>query len=145
MIEVDAIIAQVTSIIDRVSQAVELLLYLVLAAGVLVLIASIQASRDQRLKEHALLRALGGTRRLISGSLATEFAALGLFAGIVAVAGAEITVWALNSQVFELATELHPRLWVAGPLLGMAVIAGVGCLATRKLVRSPPATVLRET
>ena len=145
VIEVDAIIAQVTSIIDRVSQAVELLLYLVLAAGVLVLIASIQASRDQRLKEHALLRALGGTRRLISGSLATEFAALGLFAGIVAVTGAEITVWALNSQVFELATELHPRLWVAGPLLGMAVIAGVGCLATRKLVRSPPATVLRET
>ena len=144
VIEVDAIVAQVTSIIDRVSQAVELLLYLVLAAGALVLLASIQSSRDQRLKEHALLRALGGTRKLISGALATEFAALGLFAGIVAVAGAEITVWALNSQVFELATELHPRLWVAGPALGMAVIAVVGYLGTRKLVQSPPATVLRE-
>ena len=144
VIEVDAIVAQVTSIIDRVSQAVELLLYLVLAAGALVLLASIQSSRDQRLKEHALLRALGGTRKLISGALATEFAALGLFAGIVAVAGAEITVWALNSQVFELATELHPRLWVAGPAIGMAVIALVGYLGTRKLVQSPPATVLRE-
>ena len=144
VIEVDAIIAQVRRIIDRVTQAVELVLYLVLAAGVLVLIASIQSSRDQRLKEHALLRALGGTRRLISGALATEFAVLGAFAGIVAVVGAEITVYALNSQVFELATPLHPWLWAAGPALGTAMIALVGYLGTRKLVHSPPAAVLRE-
>ena len=144
VIEVDAIIAQVRRIIDRVTQAVELVLYLVLAAGVLVLIASIQSSRDQRLKEHALLRALGGTRKLISGALATEFAVLGAFAGIVAVVGAEITVYALNSQVFELGTPLHPWLWVLGPTLGTSMIALVGYLGTRKLVHSPPATVLRE-
>ena len=144
VIEVDAIITQVRSIIDRVTQAVELVLYLVLAAGALVLIASIQSSRDQRLKEHALLRALGGTRKLISGALASEFAILGLFAGLVAVVGAEITVYALNSQVFELGTSLHPWLWLAGPTLGMAVIATVGYLGTRKLVHSPPVTVLRE-
>ena len=144
VIEVDAIITQVRSIIDRVTQAVELVLYLVLAAGALVLIASIQSSRDQRLKEHALLRALGGTRKLISGALASEFAILGLFAGLVAVVGAEITVYALNSQVFELGTSLHPWLWLAGPALGMAVIATVGYLGTRKLVHSPPVTVLRE-
>ena len=144
VIEVDAIIAQVRRIIDRVTQAVELVLYLVLAAGALVLIASIQSSRDQRLKEHALLRALGGTRRLISGALATEFAVLGAFAGIVAVVGAEVTVYALNSQVFELGTPLHPWLWVAGPALGTSLIALVGYLGTRKLVHSPPATVLRE-
>ena len=144
VIEVDNIIAQVRIIIDRVTQAVELVLYLVLCAGILVLIASIQSSRDLRLKEHALLRALGGTRRLISGALVSEFAVLGAFAGLVAVIGAEITVFALNRQVFELRTALHPQLWVAGPLLGMLVIAVVGYLGTRKLVHSPPATVLRE-
>ena len=144
VIEVDAIIRQVRSIIDRVTQAVELVLYLVLAAGILVLIASIQSSRDRRLREHALLRALGGTRRLISGALVTEFGVLGVFAGIVAVVGAEITVYALNSQVFELSTPLHPWLWMAGPAFGAAVIASVGYLGTRKLVHSPPMTVLRE-
>ena len=144
VIEVDNIILQVRSIIDRVSQAVELVLFLVLGAGILVLIASIQSSRDLRLKEHALLRALGGTRRLISGALVSEFAILGVFAGIVAVVGAELTVYALNSRVFELGTELHPQLWVAGPFFGMVVIAAVGYLGTRKLVHSPPATVLRE-
>ena len=144
VIEVDAIINQVRSIVDRVTQAVELVLYLVLAAGILVLIASIQSSRDRRLQEHALLRALGGTRRLISGALVTEFGVLGVFAGIVAVVGAEITVYALNRQVFELGTALHPWLWMAGPAFGAAVIASVGYLGTRKLVHSPPVTVLRE-
>ncbi len=144
VIELDAIILQVRSIIDRVTSAVELVLYLVLVAGVLVLIASIQSSRDQRLKEHALLRALGGTRRRIAGALVSEFAVLGVFAGIVAVVGAEITVYALNRQVFELSAGLHPWLWAAGPALGMVVIAAVGYLATRKLVSSPPIAVLRE-
>ncbi|MYF29321.1 MAG: FtsX-like permease family protein [Gammaproteobacteria bacterium] len=144
LIEVDEIILQVRSIIDRVTQTVELVLYLVLGAGVLVLIASIGSSRDQRLREHALLRALGGTRPLIQGALVTEFAILGLFAGIVAVIGAEITVFTLNREIFELPTSLHFWLWATGPAIGMAMIATVGYLGTRKLVSSPPATVLRE-
>ena len=144
LIEVDEIINQVRSIIDRVTQTVELVLYLVLGAGVLVLIASIGSSRDQRLREHALLRALGGTRPLIQGALVTEFAILGIFAGIVAVIGAEITVFTLNRELFELPTSLHFWLWATGPAIGMAMIATVGYLGTRKLVSSPPATVLRE-
>ena len=144
VIEGDAVIAQVRRIVDQVTQAVELVLYLILAAGSLVLIASIQSSRDQRLQEHALLRALGGTRKLISGALLVEFAVLGAFAGIVAALGAELTVWALNREIFELPVRLHPWLWVGGPALGVAVIAVVGYLGTRKLVASPPITVLRE-
>ena len=144
VIDVDQIIAHLRRIIARVAQAVELMLALVLCAGVLVLIASIQSSRDSRLKELALLRALGGTRRLITGALVIEFAALGAFAGTVAVIGAEITTFVLNSQVFELTTGLHPRLWAVGPVFGMLVVTAVGYLGTRGLVHAPPATVLRE-
>ena len=144
VIEVDAIIAQVERIIDRVTLAVELILGLVLGAGALVLIASIQASHETRMKEHALVRALGGTRNLIAGALVGEFAVLGAFAGIVAVIGAEITVFALQTRVFELDYEIHPWLWIAGPAVGIALITSVGYLGTRKLVRSPPLLVLRE-
>ncbi|MCB1683096.1 MAG: FtsX-like permease family protein [Pseudomonadales bacterium] len=143
VIEVDAIVAQIRSIIDRVTQAVELVLGLVLASGCLVLIASIQASRDGRMMEHALIRTLGGTRRLIAGSLAAEFAALGLFAGVVAVVGAEITVAILQSQVFNLTVKVHPWLWLFGPLCGALIILLVGLAGTRRLVASPPVAVLR--
>lgn len=143
VIEVDAIIIQVQSIISRVSQAVELILGLVLASGALVLVASIHASRDARMSEHALIRALGGSRRLIAGSLMAEFAALGLFSGIVAVVGAEITVLILQTQVFELSARLHPWLWAVGPLLGALLVMLVGMFSTRQLVSVPPITVLR--
>ena len=144
LIEVDAIIAQVERIIARVTLAIELILGLVLGAGALVLIASIQASHETRMKEHALVRALGGTRNLIAGALVGEFAVLGAFAGIVAVIGAEITVFTLQTRVFELDYQIHPWLWIAGPAVGMALIASVGYLGTRKLVSSPPLLVLRE-
>ena len=144
VIEVDEIIRQVRSIVGRVTQAIELVLGLVLGAGALVLVASIQASHEARLKEHALVRALGGTMRLIAGALTAEFAVLGAFAGVVAVIGAEITVTVLRSQVFELGYELHPWLWLAGPAIGAVLIAAIGYLGTRKLVESPPVLVLRE-
>ncbi|GIS97528.1 MAG: hypothetical protein CM1200mP24_08120 [Gammaproteobacteria bacterium] len=115
VLEIDELIQQVQSIISRVTQAVELVLILVLGSGALVLVASIQASRDQRLKEHALIRTLGGTRRLIAGSLVSEFAILGTFAGIVAVFGAEMTVFILERQIFELPYQARPWIWLIGP------------------------------
>ena len=143
VIEVDALIAQIQRIIGRVTQAVELVLYLVLVAGALVLIASIQASRDARMSEHALLRALGGTRSLVSGSLLVEFLALGLLAGLLGAVGAEVTVGLLQSQVFEMPASLHPSVWFAGPLAGGILVALIGWISTRSLTNSPPMQVLR--
>lgn len=143
VIEVDALIRQIQSIVARVTQAIELVLGLVLAAGCLVLVASIQASRDGRLQEHALLRTLGGSRRLIAGALAAEFAILGLFAGIVAVVGAELSAAVLTRQVFSLGVALHPWLWLWGPLAGALLVLVVGLAGTRRLVDTPPMLILR--
>ena len=143
VIEIDALIEQVQKIVDQVSQAVELVLALVLASGCLVLVASIQSSRDSRLAEHALVRALGGTRRLVGTSLFSEFLILGFFAGVVATVGAEVTVALLQSQVFELGAEVHWWIWPVGPAVGALVISAVGMFGSRELVNSPPVNVLR--
>lgn len=143
VIEIDAVIEQVQTIVDQVSQAVELVLVLVLFSGCLVLIASIQSSRDARMSELALVRALGGTRRLIAGSLTGEFFVLGVFAGVVAVLGAELTVAILQTQVFELSAQIHPWIWLLGPVSGALIITIVGLLGSRSLLDSPPMHVLR--
>ena len=143
VIEIDALIAQVQQIVAQVSQAVELVLALVLLSGALVLIASIQASRDTRMAEHGLIRALGGTRALIGGSLTAEFLVLGSFAGIVAVFGAELVVAMLQSQVFDLQTEAHPWIWLLGPVSGALIITLVGLAGSRSLIDTPPMNVLR--
>jgi putative ABC transport system permease protein len=144
VIEVDRVIEQIQSIMSRVTRAVELVLGLVLASGCLVLVASIQASRDERLREHALLRALGASRRLIRGALGAEFALLGLFGGALAACGAEATVFVLDKKVFDLPVQLHGWIWLAGPAIGAALVGGVGLLGTRALIASPPMLVLRE-
>ena len=143
VIEIDALIEQVKSIVDRVTQAVELVLALVLLSGCLVLVASIQASRDARMSEHALVRTLGGTRKLIGSSLFAEFLVLGVFAGVVAVFGAEVIVAVLQSEVFQLGVGLHPWVWPIGPIVGGVVIVVVGLFGARSLVNSPPMLVLR--
>ena len=116
---------------------------MVLASGFLVLVASIQSSRDSRLAEHALVRALGGTRRLVGTSLFSEFLILGFFSGVVATVGAEVTVALLQSQVFGLGAEMHLWIWPVGPLVGAVVISTVGIFGSRELVNSPPVNVLR--
>ena len=144
VIEIDAIVEQVQRIIDRVTLAVEVVLILVLGAGALVLVASIQSSMDERLREFGLLRALGAGRGRILAALVIEFSALGLFAGVLAVIGAELTVWLLQEQVFELDGSMHPWIWLLGPAAGIAIIGVIGTLATRRVVFTPPAIVLRE-
>ncbi len=145
VIEIDEVMAQVQRIVERVTLAVEVVLILVLLAGALVLIASIQSSMDERFREFGLLRALGAGQRRILGALVIEFAALGLFAGILAAVGAEVTVWILQEQIFQLPGRLHPALWIGGPALGVLLIGSIGTISTYKVVRTPPAIVLRET
>ena len=144
VIEVDALIEQIRRIISQVTLAIELVLGLILISGGLVLLASIQASMDERLKQHAILRTLGASQKLVLGSLAIEFGTLGFFAGVLATFGAEITVYGLETEIFQLDYEINPELWVLGPVVGMLLIGVVGTLAALKVVRTPPITVLRE-
>ncbi|MCH7741846.1 MAG: FtsX-like permease family protein [Proteobacteria bacterium] len=144
VIEVDALIEQIQRIITQVTLAIELVLVLILVSGGLVLLASIQASMDERLKQHAIIRTLGGSQKLVLGSLAIEFGALGFFAGVLATFGSEITVYWLQTEIFQLDYKINPELWVLGPLVGTLLIGVVGTLAALKVVRTPPITVLRE-
>lgn len=144
IIGIDALIAQIQSIIAQVSSAIELIAYLVLACGALVLLACVTATLDERFRENAILRTLGASRRLILSSLSIEFASIGLLAGIIATVGAEGSLYYLQTKVFGQAFAPHYWVWIAGPLLGTCIIALLGVLATKRVVNTSPITVLRH-
>jgi putative ABC transport system permease protein len=144
VIEMDVVVEQIRSIVDKVSAAIELVLGVILAAGALVLVAGVQASVDVRMQESAILRALGARRRLILGGLLIEFAALGLFAGLLATVAAEFSVYILQVRVMDMAYAPSPWVWPLGVAAGILLIGGLGVYSCRRVVSSPPLALLRE-
>lgn len=144
LIELDKIIERIRDTIGQVSLAIESVMALMLVAGVLVLIAGVRASIAERLQEAAIIRTLGGRRRLLLQSLLVEFGLLGTAAGLLAAGGAELTLAVLSQRVFELPFAWHPLLWLLGPLIGALLVGTTGTLACRSSVSQPPLKVLRE-
>ena len=144
VIEIDALIEQVQNIIAQVTSAIELISVLVLVCGALVLLACVNATLDERFHENAILRTLGAGKRLILSSLLIEFASIGALAGIIATIGAEGSLYYLQEEVFEQEFNVHYWVLVAGPLLGMVLIAGLGMNSTRQVVSTSPLNVLRK-
>ena len=144
VIEIDALIEQIQTIIIQVTSAIELISILVLLCGALVLVACVNASLDERFHENAILRTLGAGRRLILSSLLIEFASIGVVAGLIATLGAEASVYYLQEEIFEQEFSFHMWTWIAGPTLGMFIIAGLGMNSTREVVSTSPLNVLRR-
>ncbi|MBY8964110.1 FtsX-like permease family protein [Algiphilus sp. NNCM1] len=142
-IDIDALLAQVRQVIDRVVEAIALLLAFALAAGLLVLLAAIETSRSEREHEVALLRTLGARRRFIARALLVEYGTLGATAGVLASGIAQLVSWQLAQRVFEMpyAPALWP--WLLGPVLGALLVGSLGWLALRGVTHVPPDRMLR--
>lgn len=143
VLDVDRILAQVREIIRQGTRAVEYVFGFTLLAGIIVLVAAVQASRDERRTEIALLRTLGASRGRVRAILGAEFVALGALAGLIAATGAAATGWAVTDRVLELPYHFNPWLFALGVGGGGAGIGLAGLLATSRLLRERPLAVLR--
>lgn len=144
VIDVDAILKQVRSTVDQVSTVVEAVFLVALLAGALVLLAAVGASQDERLREGAVMRVLGGSRRQLRLAQAGEFAALGLISGLVAALASTVLAGVIALQVLELPWTPDPRLAATGALVGVVVALLAGLWATRRILDAPPSVTLRE-
>lgn len=143
-LDLDAMMDQVRSIMERIVRAVEFLFLFTLAAGLTVLLAAIEGTRSERLRETGLLRALGASSRTIRQGLIAEYAVLGLLAGLTAAIAAQAMAWVLAEQVFQIPYGLRPSLWLIGALVGGGLVAGLGWLSLRRVLDTPPKVVLQS-
>jgi putative ABC transport system permease protein len=142
--DVDAILKQIRDIMDRASLAVQYVFLFTLAAGVVVLLAAVQSTRDERRYESAILRTLGASRGTVLQGVAAEFSALGFLSGTLAAFGASGVGWVLARWLFSLQYRLDPWLWVVGLVCGTILVGLSGTLATRRVVNTPPVHTLRD-
>ena len=144
VIDIDAVLDQVRRAMDRAASAVQYVFLFTFAAGIVVLLAAIQATRDERMYESAVLRTLGAGKGVVLQGIAAEFTAIGVLAGILAAVGAGLIGYFLASELFELHYLPGPMLVIYGLLAGALVVGISGTLAARSVVREPPVTTLRR-
>jgi len=144
LLQVEALLGQLRSILAQVSLAVEYVLLFVLAAGLAVLFAGLQATLDERIRQGALLRALGANRALLLKARRTEFGLLGASSGLLAALGCELVSALLYHFVFDLRWQPHPWLLLL-PVIGAILVGGAGVLGTRRALNASPLNVLRES
>jgi putative ABC transport system permease protein len=143
ILQVEALLEQLRSILAQVTIAVEYVLLFVLAAGLSVLFSGLQATLDERIRQGALLRALGAERALLIKARRIEFGLLGAASGVLAALGCELVSFALYRYAFDL--QWHPHAWLLLlPVIGALLIGGAGVFGTRRALNVSPLTVLRE-
>lgn len=141
--DIDDLLAQVRSVLDKAVLAVQSVFIFTLFAGLTVLLAAVQSSRDERRYESAMLRTLGASRSTVLQGVLAEFMTLGLLSGVLAAAGASIAAYFMTTRVLELHYTFELWVWGVGLAGGALLVAGSGWLATRSVVNQPPLTTLR--
>ena len=143
-VDMSATVSQIQKVLDQVIRAVEFLFAFTLAAGVVVLLTAITATKDERAKEFAVMRSLGASGKLLRQVQGAELAGVGLLAGFLASIIAVAIGWAMARYVFEFTWNI--KLWVplAGAMAGSLLALVAGTYVLRSVLRRPVIETLRQ-
>ena len=143
-IDMSATLAQVQRVLAQVIRAVEFLFAFTLAAGLLVLVAAITATREEKAREFAIMRALGASAALLGKVQRAELAGVGLLAGALASLVASVLGWGLARHVFEFDWTAPLATPLLGSLAGAALALAAGWWSLREVLRRSVAQTLRQ-
>lgn len=143
-VDMASTLAQVQQVLDQVIRAVEFLFIFTLAAGLVVLFAAVTATREERAREYAIMRAVGARASLLRQVQRAELAGVGLLAGFLASAVAMAIGWALARYAFDFVWTASPWVPVFGALAGALLAWLAGWWGLREVLRRPVMTTLRQ-
>ncbi len=143
-VDMSSTLNQVQRVLDQVIRAVEFLFGFTLAAGLIVLFAAVTATREDRAREFAIMRAVGARASLLRQVQRAELAGVGLLAGFLASIVAVAVGWALAHYVFEFEWTASPLVPLAGAAAGALLALAAGWWGLRDVLRRPVVETLRR-
>ena len=138
-------LTQVQRVLDQVIRAVEFLFAFTLAAGLVVLFASVTATRAERAREFAIMRAVGARASLLRQVQSAELVGVGLLAGLLAAGVAAVVGWALARYVFDFVWTASPLVLLGGAVAGAVLAWAAGWWGLRGVLRQPVVQTLRQS
>ena len=142
-IKIGDVLANVARLLEQLAWAIQGIALLSMTSGAVVMIAALSSTRYRRLYESAILKAIGGTRRIIVKSFAVEFALVGGLAGLIGVGLASALSWVILHFFLDIAWTVQPLVLGWGLLATVGLAVAVGFLSTFKILGEPPLAVLR--
>lgn len=144
MLRIKQLLDRVVALMTRLGLAVRFLASFTVVAALAILAATISTTSLRRGHEVALLKTLGLTRAGILGAYATEYALVGLAAGIVGTLGGSLVAWIVVTQEMEITWVSRPGLWLLGLVIAAATAIIFGLLSSASALRRRPIEVLRQ-
>ncbi len=144
-VDMTSTINQVQGVLDKVIRAVEFLFGFTLAAGVVVLFAAVTATREERAREFAIMRAIGASGALLRQVQRAELIGVGLLAGALASLAASAVGWAMARYAFGFDWTASPWVALAGALAGAILALAAGWWGLREVLQRPVVDTLRRS
>lgn len=143
-VDMSATIAQVQRVLDQVIRAVEFLFGFTLVAGLIVLFAAVSATREERAREFAIMRAVGASSQLLRQVQRAELVGVGLLAGFLASVVAVGVGWAMARYAFDFEWHASPWVPLVGSVIGAVLALAAGWWGLREVLRRPVVETLRQ-
>ena len=137
------VISRIENVVNKVVLGISVVGGIALMSGILILVGAVAMTKFQRVYEAAILRTLGAGTRLLTMTLALEYCALGLLAGVIGAAGALALSWGVTRHVFDMPWHATPGVLSIGAVLTMLLVGTIGVLASADVLRKKPLGTLR--
>ncbi len=138
------VLTRIQEAVDQVALVVRFLALFAILAGIIILSSSVAGTRYRRIREVAILKALGATRNRIMSIFSIEFCVLGAVAGLVGAILANLFTGIISDKFINAHFDFN---WWSLPIaiVGTALLANVaGWLASSRILDQRPLEVLRS-
>lgn len=137
------VLSRIQEAVDQVALVIRFLALFAILAGVIILASSVAGTRYRRIREVAILKALGATKRRITKIFSIEFSILGAFSGLVGAILANVFTRIIADKFIDAPFDFNwPSLLIS--IIGTVLLANfAGWLASVRILDQRPLEVLR--
>jgi putative ABC transport system permease protein len=144
VLDVDALMTRIRTIIDKVSYAAEAAFLFTLISAILLMIAMVMSGRHLRQKENALLRTMGATSNMLNRAQRTEFVLIGACSGLIAVVLSNALAWLVSTELLDIGFRFNFTLALVVTLAGIGLMMITGWVLLRRQQSQTPIDILRQ-
>jgi len=144
ILDVQQMINQVRNIMEKVTLVIEAVFLFTLVAGILVMIATMQSTHDERIRDNAIMKTLGASKKQLRKILFTEFFLIGVISSLVATIAANITGYAIASNLMNMPYQVHVNSVAGSLIIGTTIITTTGLIAFWRYHKISPVSTLRQ-